>query len=215
MKKQVVKKTPPKAKAGRKRRLPSKSGVNKKKKPPEILPDSPCDPSKSEAGRTALLANYGPAGGRPRKHEWDRDVLRRMAWIQSTQAEIGAALGYHTSWVSQMLGKDEEFRTIYDEARERGRSQIRQAQWDVALGGSERMLVWLGKQVLDQQDVQVREDFSGAKAIMNLIVRRIQTAGWDDQKVDVFRNLLKEALGTDQQGDEGKMIVVESKLQTK
>ena len=43
-------------------------------------------------------------------------------------------------------------RRIIDEARASGRATLRRLQWQRANGGSDTMLIWLGKQMLGQKD---------------------------------------------------------------
>ena len=50
------------------------------------------------------------------------------------------------------LERDPEFQRIIDEARASGRATLRRLQWQRANGGSDTMLIWLGKQMLGQKD---------------------------------------------------------------
>jgi hypothetical protein len=43
--------------------------------------------------------------------------------------------------------------------RDLGKAMLREAQWDSAVKGKDpRMLVWMGKQMLDQRDKKDKED---------------------------------------------------------
>jgi hypothetical protein len=53
---------------------------------------------------------------------------------------------------SEALERDPEFQRIIDEARASGRATLRRLQWQRANGGSDTMLIWLGKQMLGQKD---------------------------------------------------------------
>lgn len=68
-----------------------------------------------------------------------------------TQSELAEILGVTQQAISKMLKKPD-----YREAWERGRSNtrraLRRAQIDAALEGDRTMLVWTGKQYLDQRD---------------------------------------------------------------
>ena len=44
------------------------------------------------------------------------------------------------------------FSELFRQKRSQGRISLRRAQWKIALGGNVTMLIWLGKQYLDQKD---------------------------------------------------------------
>jgi hypothetical protein len=90
-------------------------------------------------------------GGAPRK-EIKLDVARRAASIGCTAEEIAALLGVARATFYLNLERDPEFQRIIDEARASGRATLRRLQWQRANGGSDTMLIWLGKQMLGQKD---------------------------------------------------------------
>ncbi len=113
-------------------------------------------------------------GGRP-KLIIDYKVVEKLALIQCTQVEISEFLGVSV----RTLQRNKEFCRIYKKGLEDGHSSLRRLQWKTAEGeylikrttytnrdGSEReeeifaqpnptMLIWLGKQYLEQVDKQV------------------------------------------------------------
>ena len=84
---------------------------------------------------------------RPRK-DINYTQARRLAEIQCTINEIAHVLGVSDT----KLKRDTEFRAIYDQAREKGKTSLRRLQWAAARRGSTAMLIWLGKQYLGQTD---------------------------------------------------------------
>jgi len=79
------------------------------------------------------------------------DELALFAVDMLTQAELAEILGVTQQAVSKMLKKP-----AYREAWERGRSNtrrdIRRAQIKAAIEGDRTMLIWTGKQYLEQRD---------------------------------------------------------------
>lgn len=86
-------------------------------------------------------------GGRPKK-VIDYALVEKLANIQCTEAEISEILEIST----RTLQKDEEFLRIYKKGLESGKSSLRRLQWRAAEKGNPTMLVWLGKQYLNQKD---------------------------------------------------------------
>ena len=85
--------------------------------------------------------------GRPRLI-LDREQIARMASIQCSVKEIATVMGCSE-------------KTIYDnygdsvaQGRAMGKVSLRRKQWDVANEGNPTMLVWLGKNWLDQTDAK-------------------------------------------------------------
>lgn len=72
----------------------------------------------------------------------DRELVRRLAAIQCTYAEIASVLGVHEKTVQR------RFARLISAAREEGKTSLRRAMWKRALEGSDRMLTWLSIQHL-------------------------------------------------------------------
>lgn len=85
-------------------------------------------------------------GGRPRI-AIDEKLMERLASIQCTNEEIAFALGTTVRTLARR-----GFVQIIDKARSSGRSSLRREQFRVALKGNPTMLIWLGKQYLEQRD---------------------------------------------------------------
>ena len=80
----------------------------------------------------------------------DYDLVKQLADIQCTQAEIASILKMST----RTLQRDTKFCHIYKEGMDNGRQALRRLQWEKAREGNTTMLVWLGKQYLRQSDKQ-------------------------------------------------------------
>lgn len=87
--------------------------------------------------------------GRPLKQPaLTEEQITELAALGCTDSEIAtlARLGERTL--------QDRFRTPLNQGRARLRESLRRKQVDRALNGSDTMLIWLGKQYLDQRDKQ-------------------------------------------------------------
>lgn len=91
--------------------------------------------------------------GRPRV-EFDLEVVRRLAAMHCTYAEIGAFFGCSHDTVQRRMGSDPDFRAAMEAGKGEGMISLRRLQWRSAKAGSVKMQVWLGKQLLGQRDKQ-------------------------------------------------------------
>jgi len=85
--------------------------------------------------------------GRP-KFKIDYEQVGKLANLQCTQEEIAHFLGCSVD----TLQRDDEFCGIYKNGMALGRMSLRRKQWKAAEDGNTTMLIWLGKQYLDQRD---------------------------------------------------------------
>ena len=83
--------------------------------------------------------------GRPKIKIDEKEVLK-LAQLNCTFKEIAAFFDVSQSTIS------DNYRTIIEKGRESGKISIRKKQYDVAMGGNVTMLIWLGKQYLDQRE---------------------------------------------------------------
>lgn len=98
---------------------------------------------------------------RPRK-EIDRDKVVAMLRIQCTEEEICSILDVsHDTldrWCRREFGKC--FAYVSAEKRGEGKASLRRMQWKKAEAGNTTMLIWLGKNMLNQTD-KVQSEVSG------------------------------------------------------
>ena len=88
----------------------------------------------------------------PRKKiQVDADQVRELARLGGTWDEIAGVLSIaRTTFVMRM--KEKKFREAYDRGIAEGNTSLRRAQYDGAVGGNTGLLVWLGKNRLNQTD---------------------------------------------------------------
>ena len=84
--------------------------------------------------------------------EIDLGLVERSAHIGCTNDEIVALLGIGRSTFYDRLKDDPELQEVIDRGRAVGRATLRRLQWQGAESGNPTMLIWLGKQMLDQKD---------------------------------------------------------------
>lgn len=91
----------------------------------------------------------------------DAEVVRKLAQIHCTTEEIASVCGVSKDTIER------RFMDILQDGRAKGRASLRRLQWDAAQKGNITMMIWLGKQLLDQRDkrdenVSVESRNSGA-----------------------------------------------------
>jgi uncharacterized protein YacL (UPF0231 family) len=85
--------------------------------------------------------------GRP-KIEIDYQLVEKLASIQCTITEIASVLEIS----HDTLQRDKHFCVLYKKAIGQGKMSLRRKQMEIALKGNSTMLVWCGKQYLDQSE---------------------------------------------------------------
>jgi hypothetical protein len=88
------------------------------------------------------------AGGRPKKYSVDVVKLGKLARIGCSVRECAEVLGVPENVLS---GSYQEY---YTKGRENLKERLRKKQISKALDGNVVMLIWLGKQYLEQKDKQ-------------------------------------------------------------
>ncbi len=84
----------------------------------------------------------------------DWDLVDKLCSIQCTGAEISSVLGIHYDTLAQHVKREfgMSFPEYHDQKKGDGRVSLRRRQWMLAQEGNPTMLIWLGKQYLDQTD---------------------------------------------------------------
>jgi hypothetical protein len=97
----------------------------------------------------------GKPQGRPRiQINWEEfDKLARM---QCTLLEIADFFECSHDVIQQACKREKGmiFKAYYDQKRAGGHRSLRGKQYDLAMDGNVSMLIWLGKQYLDQKEKQ-------------------------------------------------------------
>jgi len=76
----------------------------------------------------------------------DRDLIAKLASIQCTNKEIAEVVGISETALTRRFGK------MIETNKQRGRQSLRRTQWQKAHDGDTRMMIFLGKQYLNQKD---------------------------------------------------------------
>ncbi len=85
------------------------------------------------------------------------DELERLAGLQCTEVEIAAYFRVSERAVKKALAKP-EFREAWERGKHTGLISLRRAQFQAAVEGKNpTMLIWMGKQLLGQRDIQAIE----------------------------------------------------------
>jgi len=94
-------------------------------------------------------------GGRP-KYQIDYKTLDDLCKIMCTAEEIASILDIDRDTLTAALKRDghDGFSAYYKKMSSDGKRSLRRVQHEQALKGNTTMMVWLGKQYLDQTDKQ-------------------------------------------------------------
>lgn len=94
-------------------------------------------------------------GGRP-KYQIDYKTLDDLCSIMCTGEEIAAILNIDYDTLNRRLEEEGHtgFTDYYKRKSANGKKSLRRVQYDQAIDGNSTMLIWLGKQWLDQTDKQ-------------------------------------------------------------
>ena len=99
------------------------------------------------------------ARGRPEK-EFDLSEVEKLGMLGATATEMASWFGCGLRTIERRMGNaDGEFRRAYEKGFGRLKISLRRQQIEAAKGGNVTMLIWLGKQLLDQSDKrEVKEE---------------------------------------------------------
>jgi|DEB0MinimDraft_10_1074344.scaffolds.fasta_scaffold03345_2 hypothetical protein len=76
----------------------------------------------------------------------DKDMVYRMACLMCSYDEIGGVFGVTGTAIQK------KYKKIVELGRAAGKKSLRKAQWEKALAGDTRLLMFLGKNYLGQSD---------------------------------------------------------------
>jgi len=76
----------------------------------------------------------------------DQEAIKKLAQLHCTYDEIAEFLGVSTKTLQR------NYVHLIKKGREMGKISLRRAQFEKAIGGNVAMMIWLGKQHLDQKD---------------------------------------------------------------
>lgn len=95
---------------------------------------------------------------RPRKPV-DWESVEKLCSLQCTEEEIAQFLAISVDTLCRACKRDHEqsFAEYFAQKKGLGKVSLRRAQWQAAQKGNPTMLIWLGKQYLDQRDKSSHE----------------------------------------------------------
>jgi hypothetical protein len=91
--------------------------------------------------------------GRPR-FEINWIYFENLCGIQCTEEEICGVFGCSVDTLEKAVKRQysRNFTDVFAEKRQYGKASLRRSQWKAALDGNTTMMIWLGKQHLEQAD---------------------------------------------------------------
>ncbi len=90
-------------------------------------------------------------GGRP-KVKVDTKIIENMAAIHCTNKEIAEVLNISIDTLQR------NFPDLLQKGRAGGKAKLRRLQWQKAEEGNPTMLIWLGKQLLEQKGQPINNE---------------------------------------------------------
>lgn len=98
-------------------------------------------------------------GGRPRV-DIDWQQFDKLCNLQCTQIEIADWFDCSVDTIDRACKREKKkgFAEYYAQKRGKGRISLRRKQYEVAMAGNVSMLIWLGKQYLNQADQVIADD---------------------------------------------------------
>tara|TARA_R110002095_G_scaffold190075_1_gene167768 strand:+ start:121 stop:525 length:405 start_codon:yes stop_codon:yes gene_type:complete len=123
--------------------------------------------------------------GRPKK-AIDPEQVRSLARLGCTWDEIASVLAIARGTFSARM-KEKKYRDAYDRGIAEGNTSLRRAQYDSAVGGNATMLIWVGKNRLNQtdrvethNDTTIHDDSNALDKLTGAVDRLASRSGSDD-----------------------------------
>jgi AraC-like DNA-binding protein len=103
---------------------------------------------------TNNTSKTGPKGPSKPLNNEDFQRLLNMVRIQCTLQECCSILGMSDTTLNRRLKErgEDNFEALYRRYNDEGRMSLRRMQWQAAENGNASLLIWLGKQYLNQRD---------------------------------------------------------------
>ena len=134
------------------------------------------DKEKADAAR-----ENGKLGGRP-KYQIDYKALGSLCAIQCTGEEIAGVLDVDYDTLNKRLAEEGHggFTDYNKKKSSGGKMSLRRKQFEIAKEGNPTMLIWLGKQYLEQSEKTKTDLTSGGEKIANNFIIQPVTTKSDD-----------------------------------
>lgn len=108
--------------------------------------------------------------GRPRAAiDWSEAA--ELCRMQCPGTEVAAYFGITTTTLYDRCQKDNgvDFSTFSADNKSKGKSELRRAQWSLAMEGDKTMQIWLGKQYLEQAETNKIEHSGTMKTEQHVV----------------------------------------------
>lgn len=110
----------------------------------------------------------GKPEGRP-PIQFDLEGVSALAALNCTLQEVAAFFGVSESTVEHRFTQEPELKATWEKGKATGKLSLRRKQTELANGGNVTMLIWLGKQLLGQNDRLEH----GVDANAQVIIKRV------------------------------------------
>ncbi len=80
------------------------------------------------------------------------EQIRALGKIQATVEEAASVLRVSLRTLQNFFTMHEDAKLAHEEGKSEGRASLRRAQFTLAVNGNPTMLIWLGKNMLDQRE---------------------------------------------------------------
>ncbi len=113
--------------------------------------------------------------GRPYK-DIDRALFEKLCGIHCTEAEICDVLDTTDKTLSGWCKRTYRlsFSDAYKKFAAHGNASLRRAQYQAAVAGNPTLLIWLGKQYLDQRDDAGARAEEAAQSAVDAIIQAVK-----------------------------------------
>lgn len=131
-------------------------------------------------------------GGRPKK-KIDFGQLDKLCHIHCTGEECAAILGMDYDTLNRRLKEEvgKGFAEYFAEKSATGKASLRRRQIQSAMEGNPTMLIWLGKQMLKQQDLSKQEIVADISTTdKNKLLERLRGDLTDDEAAQIYQQLM-------------------------
>jgi len=132
--------------------------------------------------------------GRPRAPiNWEE--VDKLLIYGSSGVQVAAFLGIDRVTLYDRCVKDRgvDYTTYSTEKRQKGNSLLLGKQFQAAMGGNTTMLIWLGKQRLDQSEQpQSKQEFNGSLSSLLDVMHLIKSSDDFDALVSLAKNNKKD-----------------------
>lgn len=122
----------------------------------------------------------GLAGGGSKAFNLDYDAIGLLATVGCTDEEIENLLDLSTGYLAHRKKRDKKLVTALKKGLAQMKKSLRRAQFQKAMEGNPTMLIWLGKQFLNQKD---RHEFT-IEDYQREVIRIAQRAGVDADELE-------------------------------